>query len=234
MRLLIACPYCNRQYDATKIGIGHKFRCHCGQILTVHEPKGHDAAVVCCAHCGALRTEGALKCEYCGADFTLHDRDLDTVCPHCFARVSRHARFCEFCGKPILPEMVAGSETKSICPACGSGHQLRSRAVGDISALECNCCGGLWLAEKSFCYLLEHINDDSRKVDWSSYSKARDAEIDIPDPDQTVRYRPCVVCGELMERQNFQSSGVIIDYCKDHGYWFDADELSRIVDWLRI
>ena len=28
-------------------------------------------------------------------------------------------------------------------------------------------------------------------------------------------------------------SGVTIDRCKPHGVWFDADELPRILDWVR-
>src|SRR5262249_36118624 len=46
-------------------------------------------------------------------------------------------------------------------------------------------------------------------------------------------YRPCVVCGELMNRFNFgRVSGVIIDACRDHGIWFDAEALTRILDWI--
>src|SRR5260221_12423466 len=70
MRLLVACPKCNRQYDASALAIGKRFRCHCGTVLSVQEPRGHDAAVVCCAYCGAPRADGAPTCAYCGADFT--------------------------------------------------------------------------------------------------------------------------------------------------------------------
>jgi Zn-finger nucleic acid-binding protein len=37
-----------------------------------------------------------------------------------------------------------------------------------------------------------------------------------------------------MVRQNYaHRSGVIIDVCKQHGIWFDADKLARILDWAR-
>lgn len=37
-----------------------------------------------------------------------------------------------------------------------------------------------------------------------------------------------------MNRRNYaRRSGVIIDACKDHGIWFDADELPRILAWVR-
>jgi Zn-finger nucleic acid-binding protein len=36
-----------------------------------------------------------------------------------------------------------------------------------------------------------------------------------------------------MNRMNFaRCSGVIIDVCKQHGTWFDRDELSRIVEFI--
>jgi Zn-finger nucleic acid-binding protein len=37
-----------------------------------------------------------------------------------------------------------------------------------------------------------------------------------------------------MNRRNYGStSGVIIDLCREHGIWFDADELARILTWVR-
>jgi Zn-finger nucleic acid-binding protein len=36
-----------------------------------------------------------------------------------------------------------------------------------------------------------------------------------------------------MNRSNFaRSSGVIIDLCKQHGVWFDADELPKIIEFI--
>ncbi len=47
-------------------------------------------------------------------------------------------------------------------------------------------------------------------------------------------YRPCPVCGAMMNRVNYaRHSGVIINVCQKHGVWFDADELSRILVWVR-
>jgi len=55
------------------------------------------------------------------------------------------------------------------------------------------------------------------------------------DPTSSpIVYRPCPVCGELMNRFNFADcSGVILDLCKPHGVWFDPDELRRIVAFIR-
>jgi hypothetical protein len=37
-----------------------------------------------------------------------------------------------------------------------------------------------------------------------------------------------------MPRQSVgEQSGVVIDWCRDHGLWFDRDELPRTLAWVR-
>jgi Zn-finger nucleic acid-binding protein len=49
-----------------------------------------------------------------------------------------------------------------------------------------------------------------------------------------VRYVPCPDCGKLMNRVNFgRRSGIVVDACAQHGTWFDADELRRVVEFVR-
>jgi hypothetical protein len=37
-----------------------------------------------------------------------------------------------------------------------------------------------------------------------------------------------------MNRGNYgRKSGVIVDLCREHGVWFDAEELDRVLLWLR-
>ena len=54
------------------------------------------------------------------------------------------------------------------------------------------------------------------------------------DFPKQIRYLPCPVCGKLMNRINFANfSSVIVDVCREHGTWFDRDELRRIVEFIR-
>lgn len=237
MRLLVACRQCRRQYDATGRAVGSRFRCHCGAVVTVKPPKGHDALVVRCSSCGGPREAQRANCQFCGADFTLHDRDLHTVCPKCLARVSDRAEFCHHCGIKLAPELVAGDATQLICPACGGKHHLANRRIGDVNVMECNCCAGLWLGNETFKQLTERASSDSLDVEQlfdSTYaSPARRGATDQP-PQQAWRYRKCPSCDRMMHRRNYgRRSGVIIDICKEHGVWFDADELPRILAWIR-
>jgi Zn-finger nucleic acid-binding protein len=244
MRLLVACPACQRQYDASQRPIGSQFRCACGHVVVVQKPDGHDAQVVHCSSCGAARSDESGRCAYCGAEFTLRERDLDTVCPHCLARVSDGARFCHHCGIGLVPELVAGANTKLLCPACQDGHILASRRLGteQVTVLECGRCAGFWMGREAFRELVERSRKEALPVgtvpDTPQHEASKFAmpagSVVAEHPKQGSFYRSCVVCGKLTNRLNYgHASGVIIDVCRDHGIWFDADELARILAWLR-
>jgi Zn-finger nucleic acid-binding protein/DNA-directed RNA polymerase subunit RPC12/RpoP len=204
----------------------------CGEVVTIAEPQGHDARVVRCSACGGPRQAGSLHCTFCGADFTLHERDLNTVCPACLARVSDTAKFCHYCGVRIAPESVAADETRLACPVCGDEVRLSSRQAGPWAVMECGRCVGLWLGSDTFDQLTQRAADGAAGIDESLPFTGRPT---ATAGDQIgPMYRKCPVCGRMMARRNFgRQSGVIIDVCRDHGVWFDADELPRILQWVR-
>jgi Zn-finger nucleic acid-binding protein len=243
MRLLVECPDCHRQYDASRRPVGSSFRCECGHVIPVKQSPGHEARVQRCSACGAARPDGAGECPYCGAEFTLHERDLDTVCPHCLALVSDRAKFCTYCGTELASEPDPGTATQKICPACRNGHRLVSRQVagGRVPVLECPRCAGFWMGHEAFRGLVERakreVLPDNTTPETPHQVAAR---FGLPEgaaapADQSRSfYRPCPVCDELMVRRNYaHSSGVIVDLCREHGVWFDADELARILAWVR-
>jgi Zn-finger nucleic acid-binding protein len=233
-RVLVACPACQLQFDASGRPPGAIFRCLCGHALRVPAPRAHDAAVVRCSSCGGPREAAASACRFCGSDFTLHEQDLHTICPGCMARVSDRGRFCHHCGLPILPSAFAGEATDRPCPACGAEWRLVSRNLGGggITVLECGGCGGLWLGNPVFVLLEERARREGRRAALEG--------LRLPSPDRATSaveppvYRPCPECGRLMHRRNYgRKSGVILDVCGDHGLWFDRGELDRVLRWIR-
>ncbi|MFV2068062.1 MAG: hypothetical protein ACC645_13900 [Pirellulales bacterium] len=233
MRLIVACSHCRRQYEATGREIGSQFRCHCGSAVTVRQPKGHDAKIVCCAGCGAPRNEGTARCGFCGSDFTLHERDLHTVCPDCMTRVSDRGRFCHSCGTQLAPEMTVAEITELSCPTCGPDRRLSNRVLGDseLSVLECGHCAGIWMARGVFTKLVRRVQVE---VDPEATTNGRPVRSSPQVQNQTGwKYRACVRCEKLMQRKNYARSGVIVDICSDHGIWFDADELPKLLRWIR-
>ena len=104
---------------------------------------------------------------------------------------------------------------------------MRRVQVGPTTLLECSRCGGVWIDAAAF----EHVCADG---------EAQAAVLDRfggdrPSQNQTaVRYRPCVVCGRMMNRVNFaRISGTVVDVCKGHGTFLDAGELHQIVMFIR-
>jgi Zn-finger nucleic acid-binding protein len=235
MRILVACSDCRRQYDATGRRIGSRFRCRCGSVVTVKPPRGHEAAVVRCASCGAPCEENSTNCRYCTADFTLHDRDLDTVCPNCLARVSSRARFCHHCATRLTSETVAKDQSPLPCPECGDSERLYSRQLGHVAALECSGCLGLWLGNAAFEQLTEKATEAAMQKSRLFEAKAIRAFTPMNGTGhEEKKYRPCPECGSLMLRRHYgRRSGIVIDVCQKHGIWFDSEELPRILDWIR-
>ena len=100
--------------------------------------------------------------------------------------------------------------------------------VGSTAVLECERCFGLWLDVASFEKICADREQQSAVLGFASQAPATGAH-----ETSKVNYVPCPECSQLMNRMNFaRCSGVIVDICKQHGTWFDRDELSRIVEFI--
>jgi Zn-finger nucleic acid-binding protein len=177
----------------------------------------------------------AAACRFCAAEFTLHDRDLDTLCPGCMARVSGRARFCHHCGTPVLAAQAAAGEDSYRCPACKGGRPLSSRRLGraNVALFECSACAGLWIEKEIFEVMAERARSGQLPEGFGGSGPAG-MEAEAAAPAQPLQYRPCVTCGALMNRRNYgRKSGVIVDVCARHGIWFDLHELDRLLRWIR-
>jgi Zn-finger nucleic acid-binding protein len=239
MRHLVLCSRCHRQLDAGERAAGERLLCACGESVEVPALEAHDSAVVRCSACGAPREGEEPECRYCGSSFTVHELDIDTICPGCMARVSGSARFCSHCGCPILVGQAAVGAASLHCPACGPGQQLASRRLGaePVAVAECARCGGLWLGQLESAALApaaagRGAGGAAAAVGAAGWAKAPGAEVAAGGGGRL--YRPCAVCGALMNRQNYgRKSGAILDICRAHGIWFDLGELPRVLDWIR-
>lgn len=93
--------------------------------------------------------------------------------------------------------------------------------------MECRTCLGLWLDVPTFEKICTDREQHAPALGPASLSKAQSVGV------EKVRYIPCLECKQLMNRANFaRCSGVIVDLCKEHGIWFDRDELSRIIEFI--
>lgn len=103
--------------------------------------------------------------------------------------------------------------------------------LGSEAMRECEQCMGLWVEVAVFERICGNREEQSAVLGTAS----RAPEHPSPSADlEKVRYAPCPQCSQLMNRINFaRCSGVIVDVCKGHGTWFDRDELSNIVQFIR-
>ncbi len=249
MRLLAACPACTRQYEVRDLRPGQHFRCQCSAVVTIPSEGEIHRDALHCASCGANRRADETACHFCATVFAADDRERTTTCPSCFARIADAAHFCDHCGIGIQTIRLAGSSTTLTCPACADGSLLHHRplASGAPAPLtsvnsgapaldasrpdrvdECPQCNGIWIEAAPWQMVIDH----AQRNPLPDLGR-RPAPPALP-PQRGSLYRPCPVCTQRMNRSNYGgASGVIIDSCKQHGAWFDADELHRIIAWVR-
>ena len=179
-----------------------------------------EARAIRCSACGASVPADAPQCPYCQAQ-------LATVaCPACFALVPLTATHCPACGAEVHPASPVTADGAA-CPACAK--PLARAAVGEMAVQECLSCGGLWLEREAF----ERLGA-SRETQGAVLGALPGGPPKVGTAIEPILYRPCPACRQRMNRVNYaRRSGVVLDVCKDHGLWFDKDELRRVLLFIQ-
>ena len=173
-----------------------------------------------CPNCGAPAAPDATQCGYCGSRLAV------VACPSCFGSMFVGAQFCPHCGTKIAaPDSVEGESLK--CPGCsGDMHPVK---LGATPMHQCDQCGSAWLAPADFAAL---CGDREARGTVMTSLGAGGVAATPPDAGK-IRYVHCAVCNKIMNRVNFgKSSGVIVDVCKNHGVWFERDELRGVLQFV--
>ena len=172
-----------------------------------------------CPNCGAGVASVRTQCEFC------RTRLKTMACPSCFGLMFIGSQFCGHCGAKTVTSQT-DEKPAGDCPRCR--RRLDALTIGQTALRECRRCGGLWSDVETF----ENIcSDRERQSAVLSFGGQRER---TAAPQIKISYVPCPDCKQLMNRSNFaRASGVIIDVCKTHGVWFDAEELPRIIGFIR-
>ena len=137
------------------------------------------------------------------------------------------SKHCPHCGAAAA-QATAAELSVLKCPRCKI--DMSSITLGTTAMRECERCVGLWVEVAAFEKICADREQQSAVLGAALPAPAHQSSSEN-DP---VRYVPCPQCGQLMNRINFaRCSGVIVDICKGHGTWFDRDELSGIVQFIR-
>lgn len=227
---LTRCESCTRVFDTQAYNTGAQFSCHCGVTVTVRDIKAHDSPVIRCSSCGGSRAPDAKACTFCGASFTLRDRQLSGICASCGTRSSRGETYCHGCGEVLVDSAQAAMPGDKSCPVCAEKHALTHRQLHTVGLLECTHCGGVWLDRQAFAVLAGNAREEARRNGAVNPRHPVQAMPQQPGP----AYRRCVECDTVMQRKNYgRKSGIIVDICPKHGTWFDLHELEGVLAWLR-
>jgi Zn-finger nucleic acid-binding protein len=136
------------------------------------------------------------------------------------------SEFCGHCGAAAVKMESFSEADPGKCPTCKAN--LNILKIEETSLLECERCDGIWSDVATFEKICTERESQSAVLGFIE-SRPRTAAINTK-----VSYVPCPKCSTLMSRSNFaRSSGAIIDICKQHGVWFDAEELPKIIGFIR-
>jgi len=228
---LVACPNCHVQYDLANVPPDAAFSCRCGEKIENVERTAVDAPVERCGSCGALAPAESNHCGFCGAEVIRDAERLSALCPECYARNAESARFCAACGVKFAPEPLPTDAPVRSCVDCD--RVLAVRRIAGLTVAECGHCHGVWAPEAVFDDLVTRAVTMRKDALSGAVAPATPREERGNPLNVKVRYRKCPDCDRHMLRRNWQKvSGVIVDVCRDHGTWLDADELERIAGFI--
>ncbi len=179
-----------------------------------------EAGAARCPSCGAWAPAAARQCSFC------HVELASVRCSRCFALHYAGATVCSACGLTLGLEGTLGPVSGS-CPRCRDATLTRVQ-VGEHEVTECTRCTGVFVDHTTLDRITK-ASDAQRSARMRPVASASAA----PLPRQPVTYLPCPACGVVMNRKNFgEISGIILDVCKAHGVWFDAEELERALQFI--
>jgi Zn-finger nucleic acid-binding protein len=114
-----------------------------------------------------------------------------------------------------------------LCPRCQGPLGELADPRGPV--LPCARCGGVFVGAALMGELVS-----TRAEGGDELVTKAGATLAPSTLEPEIRYLSCPLCGVRMNRQNFgQRSGAIVDVCKQHGTFFDAGELVRVVEFVR-
>ncbi len=157
------------------------------------------------------------KCQNCGAPIE------GIVCSYCHARNAIDLKLAY----PIY------ENPDRVCPNCDI--LLDTHLINEKKRLyieKCKHCDGIFLDFGEIEEIMEQEIIKSEKYDLQKLNLIKNNPL---VREKTIRYKKCPECRKIMHRFNYQNrSGVIIDRCKEHGYWLDSGELRQIMEWAKL
>jgi Zn-finger nucleic acid-binding protein len=96
----------------------------------------------------------------------------------------------------------------------------------------CPTCRGTFFADRGLEDVLNKLRATCDPVDLQSVMKDFKDRFTRKLPE-AIRYKKCPVCDTVMTRRNYATvSGVIVDFCGDHGTWVDEAQFAALAEFI--
>jgi len=159
-------------------------------------------------------------------------------CINCSAPLPANTNRCQYCGTRNDVDLsgkrdysVVREQSELLCPHCRKPLQTIDINLNGTFLIErCENCFGLFFDPGQVETLLDSAVANVFQINLQ--------HIDTINQDrfqsEAAKYIKCPVCQVLMNRKAYgYRSGVVIDYCKNHGVWLDNGEITHLLEWKK-
>jgi len=159
-------------------------------------------------------------------------------CLKCGAPLAPKSKLCTYCGARSDLDFGVGMRrtnktSERQCPECDIVmHALTLSAEGAEADVDrCEQCFGIFFDVGELELLTHSMGKSQPHIDRDRLNQLLNEE--APRSDRKTSYVPCPICKTMMNRKGYGSlSGVVIDYCRDHGIWLEGGEYRQIINWI--
>lgn len=160
-------------------------------------------------------------------------------CKSCSAPLQANTNRCTYCGVRNDVDLHAKHDfsvhnkvSDRICPHCEKSLQTIEIQLDKPVYIErCADCFGLFFDLGELEALLNHSVSHVAEI---NLTHIENINTDRYHSNQVVKYIKCPVCQAFMRRTNFaKKSGVIVDSCRQHGFWLDSGEVTHLMEWKK-
>lgn len=161
-------------------------------------------------------------------------------CRFCSAPVDRRTGFCRYCRSRLELDLHGGLEyrlyapdSERRCPHCAIALTTIDLKIEKKFLIEkCNQCSGLFFDPGELEMLLDRSVSNVFHVNQAALNRLQTEH--FQSRDKEFKYIKCPACQVIMNRRAFgYKSGVIVDHCRQHGFWLDEGELRQLQEWKK-
>ncbi len=106
------------------------------------------------------------------------------------------------------------------CPRCQ--RPLSTHQAPRFTMFACTGCGGMWLDGAASRTVVAAVDPVAMQA-ADSVARAAEQAVDVN------AQAACPQCRNAMERMPIPAANVVVDTCREHGVWFDRNELQQVV-----